>query len=114
MAATAFKGILTYQNKNGIRSIPFTASDVNDAYYVFPSGASDLQFNAQDGQTVIRDVTLSAAGVDTSKAQVFVNDTTTGVELLNSANLTTTIGRQFQGAPMVLKAGSRLRIQQKT
>jgi len=112
MAAAAFKGILVLATSQGRKSIPFTASDVADAYYIFPSGASDLQLPA-DGNTAIVDILLSAAGTDTSKADIYVNDQTTGQQVLNSANLTTNYSRQFMSAPMQIRAGSRLRIQQK-
>jgi hypothetical protein len=113
MVAAAFKGTIVLRNNAGIRTVPFTASDVNAAYYIFPSGASDLQLSA-DGVTYVTDVILSAAGTDTSKGDIFVNDMTIGQQILNSANVGTVFNRQFMSAPLALKPGSRLRIQQLT
>jgi hypothetical protein len=111
MAAAAFKGIIVLRTSEGPTHIPFTATDVANAYYIFPSGSSDLQVSGT-GVAVIQDIILSAAGTDTSKADVYINDRTIGMQLLNSAMLGSTVNRQLQMAPIAVRAGSRIRFQQ--
>jgi hypothetical protein len=113
MAAAAFKGILVLQTSDGPTHIPFTCTDVANAYAIFPSGSSDLQISGT-GVALIRDILLSASGTDTSKMDVFINDRTIGMQLLNSANVGTVYNRQLQNAPLPIRAGARLRLQQLT
>jgi len=115
MAAAAFKAVLKFQAQNGVTfSYPCTVSDVDDAYYVFPDGNNDVILPSIYGNVYLVDVVLSAAGTDTSKADVYVNGKTTGEQILNAANLGTNFSRQFMGAPIAIMPGARLRIQQQT
>lgn len=111
MAAAAFKGILVLRTSEGPTHIPFTCTDVANAYAIFPSGSSDLQISGT-GVAIVQDIILSAAGTDTSKMDVYVNDRTIGMQLLNAVNLATGVNRQLQAAPLAIRAGARLRLQQ--
>jgi len=114
MAAAAFKAALVFKTKMRSWTIPCTVSDVNAAFYVFPSGASDYQLPANEGNVYLADVILSAAGTDTSKADIYVNDTTTGQQILNASNVGTVFNRQFMSSPIPMKAGARVRFTQLT
>lgn len=112
MAAAAFKATLVFKTAKRSWTIPCTVSDVAAAYYIFPSGASDYQLPANEGTVYLADVILSAAGTDTSKADIYVNDTTTGQQVANAANVGTVFNRQFMSSPIPMKAGARVRFTQ--
>lgn len=115
MAATPFKGIMKLAIAGGqVVQYPFTASDVADAHFLWQDGSSQLQLPLSYGDVSIIDVVLSAAGVDTSQADLIVNAKDTGVKLLGVANLYNGIGRQFQnGSSIKIGAGSRIDFVQK-
>jgi len=110
--ATAFKGTLVFKTAKRSWTIPCTMSDVAAAFYIFPSGASDYQLPQNEGTVYLADVILSAAGADTTKADIYVNDTTTGQQVANAANVGTVFNRQFMSSPIPIKAGSRIRFTQ--
>lgn len=114
MAAVAFSGVLTLQNMKtkDRQSFRFTASDVAAAFYIFPDGQNILTIPA-DSDYAIVDLALSAAGTDTTNADVAVNQRLTGVVVGNSTNLGTNYSRQFMIAPMIIKGGSTLRFIQR-
>jgi len=112
MAAAAFKAQLIFQSSKRRWGVPCTVSDVADAFYLMPSGASDLQLPSDEGNVVLVDIILSAAGTDTSKGDIYSNDQTTGQQVLNSANVGTVFNRQFMSAPMAFGPGRRIRIKQ--
>jgi len=115
MVAAPFKATIKGRFESG-RTIQFpcTVSDVNGEYYVFPDGNNDVILSASDGVFFVEDILLSAAGTDTSQAQVFVNGKNTGEVVMNAANVYTAISRQFQGSPIAVAPGARLRIKQLT
>jgi hypothetical protein len=115
MSAAPFKAIVKCVAQNGQTfSYPITVSDVNGEYYVFPDGNNDVVLPSDKGVISIVDIVLSAAGTDTSKADIYVNGKTTGEQILNSANLGTNFSRQLMGAPMRIAAGARVRFKQLT
>ena len=115
MVAAAFKGVLKFVGLTSRRSlqIPVTVSDVNAELYIFPDGTSVLSLPA-DEPWALADLTLSAAGTDTSTAIIYVNQRAIPETVMNAANITTGIGRQFQGSPIGLKPGAQLRFKQVT
>lgn len=115
MVATPFKGTIKFVGENGRTfQFPVTMSDVNNEQYVFPDGQGQLQLPIDNGNIYLTDIILSAAGVDTSQADVFANGKTTGEQVQNSANLATNQSRQFNGAPIGFKPGALIRFTQKT
>ena len=98
---------------NGARKMfSLTASDVNAAFWLHPSGASELPLHA--GDVFIVDCIYSAAGTDTSQAEFYISGASTGVKLLNATSLGTIIGRPFQNAPLRVPGGQALKVIQLT
>lgn len=115
MAAAAFKAVIILNGEDGwADDYPCTVSDVNAEYYVFPDGNNDVVLPGNHGRIIIKDIILSAAGTDTTRAYIFVNGKDTGRLVQNASNLGTVLSRQFQGCNMVLSPGCRLRLKQLT
>jgi hypothetical protein len=113
MAAAAFKVSLNVVNSAGNRrSIYLTASDVNAAAMVFPSGGTEIQLSSQ--VCAIADMILSAAGTDTTNTSLFVNGIDTGIRIIHAANLGTTINRQVATNPITIPAGAVVKFVQNT
>ena len=116
MVAAAYKVslVVALGAMNGERKmIPLTASDVNAAFWLFPSGSSEMVLNGLK-DTYIVDTIYSASGTDTSQVEIFVNGSSTGVKVLNATSLGTIVSRPFQQAPMRIPAGSLVRFTQLT
>ena len=115
MAAAAFKGVMKIKTgTGGVQQYPFTASDVVDEHFVWQDGSNELQLPLSYGVCVITDIMLSASGTDTTQANLVVNAKETGIKVLNVANITTAIGRQFQnGAGIPIAQGARIDFVQK-
>jgi len=113
MAAAAFKAVVKLVGDNGrTLQYPCTVSDVAAANYVFQDASNDTTLPS-DTNWRIADVVLSAAGTDTTTADIFVNGKSTGEAVMNAANLATNLSRQFMGAPVGIQAGARLRFIQR-
>ena len=112
MAAAAYKGtvIITYEDGTNAQ-YAFTASDVADESYIFADGSSKL--NLDNKVAYITDIILSGTGTDTAKAEIWANSKNSGVVVLNSVNQATTVNRQFNSAPVGVKAGATLQFIQK-
>lgn len=95
------------------KMIPMTASDVNAAFWLFPSGANELALHGNQDVYIV-DAILSAAGVDTTNVSFFVGGSDTGVVLNNATSLATTITRPLQLAPLRIPAGLALKVKQNT
>ena len=115
MAAAAFKATVSILNEATGAVTPYycTVSDVNNEYYVFPDGNGFVQLPSNGYHRLI-DINLSAAGTDTSNAQIFASGLNTGMVVVNASNLGTNYSRQFMSAGIRFKPGTLLRIQQKT
>lgn len=113
MAAAPYTVALAVDTSAGRRILRLTASDVNAAYWTYPSGDTALPLDGK-GTAVIRDVIYSAAGTDTSQVAVFKNGVDTGIRFLNSANLGSVISRQIQGSPIAFAPGDVVKFQQLT
>lgn len=116
MAAAAYKVTLVAalgSPRGPTKAISMTASDVNAAYWLFPSGGSELPLNGVSDVYIV-DAILSAAGTDTSQSEFYINGTSTGFKLQNATSLATTIGRPLQSAPIRIPAGATLKVIQLT
>jgi len=116
MAAAAFRGTLKFLALGSKRTInyPVTVSDVNAAFYIFPDGNNIVQLPSNEGNILLVDIILSAAGTDTTTASIFVNGKNTGELVQNSANLATNVARQFIGSPIGFQPGAQVRFTQNT
>jgi len=115
MTAAPFKAVVKIVGADGTTiNYPCTVSDVNGEYYVFKDGNNDVVLPTTHGVLTIFDVILSAAGTDTSQAEIWVNAKNTGEVIMNAANITTAVQRQFTGSPVHIAPGARLRIKQVT
>ena len=112
MAATPYKIALTIRNPQGVKSLPMTASDVNAAFWLYPSGGNELQLSSLP--CVISDIIYTAAGVDTTSVDLFVNGVNTGVRIFNGLNLATTINRQIASSPLSIPGGALVKFTQNT
>lgn len=115
MAAAPFKVSLTVTNANGNKkTIYLTASDVNAAALVFPSGGTELPLSSI--QSWITDIVCAPTyGTDTTNMTVFINGVdVTGMRIINSANQGGTYNRQLQNAPIMIPAGALVKIVQNT
>lgn len=113
MAAAPFKVSLSVQTSKGLKSIYLTASDVNAAALVFPSGGTEVQLDS--GAAVIRDLICAPTyGTDTTNMSVFVNGIDTGYRIINSANQSGTVQRQVASTPIGISPGALVKIVQNT
>lgn len=116
MAAAPYKisAVFALGSPNGPRKmVALTASDVNAAFWLWPSGSSETVVHGQQDSYLV-DTILSAAGTDTSQSEFYLNGAATGTKLLNATSLATTVGRPFQNAPLRIPAGAQLRVTQLT
>ena len=116
MAAAKFNANLKFVGQDGfVISYPCTVSDVNAEFYIFPDGNSTVVLPSNHGVLSMIDLVLSAAGTDTTRADIYVNGKITGERVLNSANLGTNFSRQWTPAtPLRIAPGASLRLTQVT
>ncbi len=113
MTAAPYKVNLTVKKSSGqTKSIYLTASDVNAAALVFPSGGTELQLSADN--CWIADFLYSAAGTDTTNSTLFINGIDSGIKIIHGVNLGTQYSRQFMQAPVMIPAGALVKIVQNT
>ena len=106
--------VLALGSPNGARKIiSMTATDVNAAFWLFPSGQNTAVLSG-DADVYIVDTILSAAGTDTSQSEFYVGNVSTGFKLQNATSIATTIVRPFQNAPMRIPKGQTLTVSQLT
>lgn len=116
MAAVAYKATLVFakgspQSSNRT-SYYCTASDIAAANYVFQDGNQDLVL--PNIACYLVDVILTPAyGTDTTTSDVYANGKPTGDVVVNSANQSGTINRQFSVAPIGFLPGARIRFTQR-
>lgn len=116
MVAAPYTASLVFanaQNPNERISYYCTASDVTTEKYVFPDGQTTVTL--PPGKSwVFADLILSAAGTDTSQAQVFVNGNVIGVTIANAANVYNVLQRQVPSLALAFKGGSSVQFTQLT
>lgn len=106
--------VVALGSPNGARKvISMTASDVNAAFWLFPSGGNELPVHGLMDAYLV-DAILSAAGTDTSQSEVYINGSSTGFKLLNATSLGTVVNRPLQLAPIRVPAGQTLKVTQLT
>lgn len=114
MAATPFKGTMTFRNrKTGqTQREAFTATDVANALVSYNSTTNNfVQVRGNQGEIVdIIDISLSAAGVDTTQMSLIVSGMDTGERLLDSGLVSTVNNRLPGGIP--IRAGSSVQLKQ--
>lgn len=116
MVATPFKisMIAALGGANGPRRVfPLTASDVNAEFALFPSGSSEVVLNG-NADVYIVDMILSAAGVDTSQLELFVNGMAEGTKILGATSIGTTVQRPLNLAPVRIPKGATIKWKQLT
>lgn len=112
MVAAPFKGELTMRGTQTGRTVvePFTCSDVNLAYAVFVNSGNT--FYVVPEQCYITDISLSAAGTDTSQLNLKVGGLDSGITFVNSGKVNTINNRL--PSPIGISAGRMLQLKQLT
>lgn len=114
MSAAAFTQTAIMKGANGRTfSLYMTVSDVNGEYAVCPDGSSTIQLPS-DQPYYLADLIVVTGGTDTTTQTLFVNNTNSGITVVNKANLSTSYHRQFMSAPLGFKPGSMLKFKQNT
>lgn len=88
-----------------------TASDVANAYYIFPDGNAFITLPS-DQQWILRDLSLTAAGTDTTRALVYKNGGQTSMQVQNANNVASVNNRQFLVNPFRVEGGTTLKFEQ--
>ena len=115
MVATPYVGVIILQYQDGFsEQYPFTASDVNAAFWLGPDGLSPIKASGAHGNGIIKDIILSAAGVDTRTATIRVNGRAVPEIVVLGANIGTQVLRQFQQSPIKYPAGASMLFTQTT
>jgi hypothetical protein len=113
MAAAAYKVSMAVSKTNGQKKIvPMAGSDVNAAFWTYPSGATSNALSAEP--CFITDLVYTAAGTDTSQVYLFINGINTGIIIYNATNLASTYNRTIQQSPISIPAGALVSFQQIT
>jgi len=117
MTAAPFKALLVMafgspRSENRI-TYPCTVTDVAAGTYVFPDLNTDVVLPSIYGNVYLVDVILTAAGTDTSTADIYVNGRNTPATIQNGANLASNQARQFLSAPIGFPPGARVKIIQR-
>lgn len=115
MAAAAFVETLILKGLSNNRTIqvPLTVSDVTTQYATAPDGNTFVQLPSDQPYAIV-DLIVSVGGTDTRFQDLFINGLASGITVTNTSNLNTSNFRQFQNAPVGLKAGAMLRLVQRT
>lgn len=110
--ATPYTVECIYQKRSGaMGQLHLTASDVATAFYLAPSGASDLVLSAEDVK-IVR-MLYSGTPVTTTTAKVFINGQDTGIVLVGAANIPTAVQPQISFVtPIYLPGGSQVKFTQ--
>ena len=114
MAAAAFKVSMLVANSAGQkRTLYLTASDVNAAALVFPSGGTEMQLSSFPSK-ILDFICAPTYGTDTTNMTVYINGVDSGVRIINAANQSGTFNRQILTAPLDIPAGALVKIVQNT
>lgn len=109
MAATPFKGIMEVKDAKGnlLGSYAFSCSDVANAFATFDN--SGLTFVSMPRDGYISDIVLTAAGVDTTRLDLWGDNLPTP-HTFNDASVKNTIQRpRISGIPVVGKTTLQLK-----
>lgn len=111
MAATPFKGIITLRGQTSGQdyALPFSASDVAAAFVTFDgTGLSVAQIQEL---TQLRDIVLTAAGVDTTRLDLFVNGVQVPISF-NDASVKNTIPVPRIAVSPYFASGAQIQLKQ--
>jgi len=113
MAAAPFTQTLILKGVNNGRVLHVgqTVSDVAAAFAINPDLADFLALPSDQNYAII-DLIVVTGGTDTNFQQLFINGLNSGIKISNKSNLNTSNFRQFATAPITLKAGSTIKLQQ--
>lgn len=114
MVATPYTGTLVMRNRmtGEVSAQPFTASDVANAYVTFTNSNNNfIQAPGSKGHIVdITDITVSAAGVDTTQLNIRASYKDTGISL-RGGSLVQTINNRIS-TPIPIVGGSSIQLKQ--
>lgn len=110
MAATPFKGVLEVKDAKGvpIGTYAFSCSDVANAFATFDNSGLTFVRMPKDGW--ITDIVLTAAGVDTTRLDLWADDRQTAYTF-NDASVKNTIQRP-RISPVPVMGGAVLQLKQ--
>jgi len=102
MTAAPFKATVVFEYADGFKESTFmTASDVAAAALVNAADSStEIKLSAAHGPAKLVDISLTAAGTDTSNMDILGNGRNVGTQVMNAGNLYNGFSRQFQGAKL--------------
>lgn len=105
MAATPYVGRIVFKKMDGtMQSEAVYGPDVN-ADYVQWESMGRMDFVRTQADCYITDISLSAAGVDCSQLQLFINGKDTGIRLIGGG-LIATVNNRIQDPIGKIPAGS--------
>lgn len=107
--ATPYTVECIYQKRNGqMGQLHLTASDVAAAFFLAPSGASDLVLSSEDVK-IVR-MLYSGTPATTTTATVWINGANTGIVLVGAANTSAAVQPQISFiTPVYLPGGSQVK-----
>jgi len=110
--ATPFYGTMTVKNSDGTVQVDrFDSSDVTAAFATWKStGGATFVDILKDGYIVDVVLNITAAGT-TKDFKLYLNQRDTNIRWVQSANFPTVDNRFFNGAPVPIKAGSRIQLE---
>jgi len=112
LMATPYTVELMYQTRSGKNgTLHLTSSDVAAAFYLDPSGASDLILSSEECK--ITRMLYSGTPATTTTATVWINGANTGLVLVGAANAPTTVVPQINPSfPIYLGGGAKIKFVQ--
>jgi len=112
--ATPYTVECQYRTRSGrTGQLHLTGSDVNAAFLLAPSGASDLVIASEDVK--IYRMLYSGTPATTPYAHVFINGADTGTVLVGASNAPAAVVPQVnEKNPILLPAGSQIKFVQTT
>lgn len=112
MAAAAFTQTLIFKGESGrVIHVSQTVDDVANNYAINPDGSNFLALPSDQNYSLI-DMIVVTGGTDTNFQKLFVNGLDSGIKISNKSNLNTSNFRQFATAPITIKAGSVIKLQE--
>lgn len=113
MVAAPFTQTLIFKGTGNGRVIHVaqTVDDVASNYAINPDGSNFLALPADQNYALI-DMIVVTGGTDTNFQKIFINGLDSGIKVSNKSNLNTSNFRQFATAPITIKAGSILKLQE--
>lgn len=116
MAAVPFVINMVMRYQDGYsENIVMAATDVNAGFYLGQDGLSPIMVAGGHGNAIVSDMIIGpATGTDTRTATIRINGKLSPNVVLQAANGSTVIQRQFQQNPLKVPAGATLLFTQTT